>query len=94
MQTKVQNFIGIDISKKTFDLALIKNCNKNDITSTGFDNTITGFKKMKKLLIKEFNIDLKNTIFCLEYTGIYSMSIAKFLAGLYEIIFTKDTNYL
>ena len=79
MQTKVQNFIGIDISKETFDLALIKNCNKNNITSVDFDNTITGFKKMKKLLVKKFNIDLQKTVFCIEHTGIYSRAIAKFL---------------
>ena len=72
---KFTSFVGIDISKQDFDLALL---DKKGVTkeTKKFNNSSTGFKKMKQWL--ENAIVIKEALFCLEHTGIYSLPICVF----------------
>lgn len=61
-------FIGIDISKSTFDVAIIYFNNKSN--SYVFENTTRGIKAFLRLL-KNQRIHLSETFICMEHTGIY-----------------------
>ena len=65
-------FIGIDISKLSFDVAILVN---NENYSKQFDNNNKGFIALLKW-VKTFNF---STYFCMEATGIYSLPLAKYL---------------
>lgn len=45
------NFVGIDVSKSKFDLALIKGQDKDHFIQGVFDNTHKGIKTMSKFLV-------------------------------------------
>ena len=66
-------FIGIDISKATFNTAILID---KALYNEQFDNTskgFTAFLKWVKLTSKD------SALFCLEATGSYSLALAKFL---------------
>lgn len=70
-------YAGIDVSKDKLDLAIASN--KEVIVSTSiFDNSISGFIKLKKW-INKFSKKFDNTHFCIESTGIYHEEITEFL---------------
>jgi transposase len=75
---KIIHFIGIDVSKETLDVALIKNNNKGNIYSLKITNNRTGFKKMKKWLNVE-KIALEEAVFCVEHTGMYSKPVSHYI---------------
>ena len=72
------NFVGIDVSKSKFDLALIKGQDKDHVIQGVFDNTQKGIKAMSKFLEKEHHIQLSETIFCMEFTGVYGYPLTDF----------------
>lgn len=72
------NFVGIDVSKRKFDLALIKGQDKDHVIQGVFDNTPKGIKGMRKFLEKEHEVKLSETIFCMEFTGIYCRPLTTF----------------
>jgi len=72
------NFVGIDVSKSKFDLALIKGQDKDHFIQGVFDNTHKGIKTMSKFLEKEHNVQLSETIFCMEFTGVYCRPLTSF----------------
>jgi len=72
------NFVGIDVSKSKFDLALIKGQNKDHVIQGVFDNTHKGIKTMSKFLEKEHQVRLSETIFCMEFTGVYCRPLTSF----------------
>jgi len=80
MSAKIANFVGIDVSKSKVDLALIKNSDKSSIINGTFENNIKGMKKLLKFLSKEQQLDLSTTLFCMEYTGMYSRCLLNYLS--------------
>lgn len=74
-----KNFVGIDVSKSKFDLALIKDSDKDHVMQGVFDNTQKGIKSMRKFLEKEHLIELSETIFCMEFTGVYCRPLTRFM---------------
>ena len=74
-----KNFIGIDVSKAKFDLALIKDCDKENMIQAVFENTQKGIKDMSRFLEKEYQVQLSDTIFCMEFTGIYCRPLTTFM---------------
>lgn len=74
-----KNFIGIDVSKAKFDLALIKDCDKENMIQAVFENTQKGIKAMTRFLEKECQVYLSDTIFCMEFTGIYCRPLTTFM---------------
>jgi len=65
--------LGIDISKKTFDVALLRN---NKLKHKKFTNNNTGFDKLIDWLLFQKAQDLH---VCLEATGVYGDPLAEFL---------------
>ena len=72
------NFVGIDVSKSKFDLALIKGQDKDHVIQRVFDNAHKGIKTMSKFLEKEHHVQLSETIFCMEFTGVYCRPLTRF----------------
>lgn len=72
------NFVGIDVSKSKFDLALIKGQDKDHFIQGVFDNTPKGIKSMRRFLEKENRVQLAETIFCMEFTGVYCRPLTSF----------------
>lgn len=73
---KFNHFVGIDVSKKTFDVA-IRESNGSFIHSF-FSNDRKGLRQFFKML-KEHKIEFSNCLVCLEHTGIYTHLILKVL---------------
>ena len=65
-------FVGIDISKLSFDVAVFSN---SQYHSRHFDNDHAGFSALLKW-VKSFN---GIPYFCLEATGIYGLALAKYI---------------
>lgn len=84
---KFNNIIGIDISKNTFDVALLINNKLND--SNIFSNNLEGFKKLI-LWLKSKNTNSNNILFCMEKTGIYSIKLSNFLSKNKYKIWLED----
>jgi transposase len=73
-----RNFIGIDISKKTFDIALIKNDDSSNILSAAFSNTHGGIVSLEKF-IKQQSLNMEETLICMEHTGVYCRLLSHYL---------------
>lgn len=73
-----KNFIGIDISKGTFDSALIKQGDLSTIISDNFSNSNTGLVKLEEFLDKQ-GLNMEETLFCMEHTGIYCRLLSQYL---------------
>ena len=79
MSKLLKNFVGIDISKTWFDAAVIKVDHPSQSMHNQFSQTPDGFKKMVTWLHQQ-NISLNiETLFCMEYTGIYNAGLVNFL---------------
>ena len=65
--------IGIDISKSTFDVALLKN---EKIKTKKFTNNTNGFAELKKWLT---DTKASNVHACMEATGCYGTKLAEYL---------------
>jgi transposase len=68
--SKFTNFVGIDISKEYFDVAIILNGNKEKPIHSQFLNTSPGIKELCAWL-KIQGSTPKNTLVCMEHTGMY-----------------------
>jgi len=73
-----KNFIGIDISKGTFDIALIKDNDQSAIGSDNFSNSSNGIIKLEEFLKKQ-SLNMVETLFCMEHTGIYCRLLSHYL---------------
>ena len=81
MSKLLKNFIGIDISKSYFDVALIVLMHPGQHIHHQFSQCKNGFKEMLQWLAKQGVIINEETIFCMEYTGIYNTGLVNFLVG-------------
>jgi transposase len=63
--------LGIDISKATFDVALL---NDNKVKTKKFSNTSNGFSELKKWLK---NKEINTAHVCMEVTGGYEAKLAQ-----------------
>jgi transposase len=79
MSKLFKNFIGIDISKTWFDAALIKAENPSELIHHQFSQKPDGFIKMQAWL-QQHNVLLdEQTLFCMEYTGLYNTGLVHYL---------------
>ena len=74
-----KNFIGIDISKESFDLALIRDHQAEDPVSAKFSNNVKGITKLQEFIAK-YKLNSCETLFCMEHTGIYCRLLSFYLA--------------
>ena len=73
-----KNFIGIDISKGTFDYCLIKNGDQASASSGKTSNDPSGLVKLEEFLHKE-GLNMEETLFCMEHTGVYCRLLSGYL---------------
>ncbi len=73
-----KNFIGIDISKNTFDFALVKDNNVSLPISDEVSNDHSGIVKLEEFLKKQ-GLNMEETLFCMEHTGIYCRLLSHYL---------------
>ena len=79
MSKLLKNFVGIDISKAWFDAAVIKTDYPTQSMHSQFTQTPDGFKKMVNWLQQQDVLLNSETLFCMEYTGIYNTGLVNFL---------------
>jgi transposase len=72
------NFIGIDISKKTFDLALIKGDSSEKMVTAKFPNDYKGLIALEQF-IREQKLVKQEILFCIEHTGLYCRILSHYL---------------
>lgn len=72
------NFIGIDISKRTFDLALIKGNSTEKIDTAKFPNNYKGIVALEQFIRKQ-ELEKQETLFCIEHTGLYCRVLSSYL---------------
>lgn len=73
-----RNFIGIDISKGTFDFTLIKDGDLSNPVSGVTSNSPSGIVKLEEFLKKQ-GLNMEETLFCMEQTGIYCRLLSHYL---------------
>jgi len=78
---KYKLFIGIDISKNWIDVCFSLNGKKSEMPHARFSNDKKGFAAMLKFLKSsgQYSKGLKQCIFCMEHTGVYSLALCRFL---------------
>ena len=72
-----KNFVGIDISKDTFDVAVYANGAKKPELKK-FTNDRNGFKRLGSWLAK-LGLAMSDSAVCMESTGIYSLRLQEYL---------------
>jgi transposase len=70
-------YVGIDVSKAKFDVAITHEGKKISSNAT-FENNLEGFKKLKSW-IKKYSKGISEVHCCMESTGIYHEELAEFL---------------
>lgn len=74
-----KNFVGIDISKSTFDLAIIKMNDVENVQCYQFSNDYQGIVQLEEM-IKKQSITKEETLFCMEHTGMYCRVLSNYLS--------------
>jgi transposase len=70
-------FIGIDVSKKTLDIAVYRN--NNFLFHIQISNDPEGLKDLFKQLKQLPGFSVRQTVFCMEHTGIYNQHVLRYL---------------
>jgi transposase len=89
MDKVVKNFIGVDISKKSIDVAVIVDNHREEIKYQRFTKSKSAYGKMIRWLKKlKVSID-EQTVFCMEYTGLYNRGLLGFLTQQKVLIWVE-----
>ena len=78
MKKDIKHFIGIDVSKLTFDAMLVNDGQPTEPQHQIFENKEKDVKKMLQWLVSQ-KVNLAEAVFCMEYTGLYSHVVAEAL---------------
>ncbi len=89
MSKVVKNFIGVDISKKSIDVAVIVDSNRSEIKYQKFTKGKSSYEKMVRWL-KKLKVGMdEQTVFCMEYTGLYNRGLLGFLSQQKALIWVE-----
>lgn len=84
-----KTFVGIDVSKRTFDASLLRYADQQTTTHQSFDQSLSGYKAFIQWL-KSNDVTVDNDVLiCLEHTGIYINGIVNFLVSLNACIWVE-----
>jgi len=78
--TKNIYFVGIDIAADNFVASIYQSPEKPVVTKEGWGNTFDGFNAFVSWLTEQ-GINTKNSIICMEATGVYGEGLAHFLVS-------------
>jgi len=84
-----KTFIGIDISKKTFDAAVLKLNSPGKVVHQCFSQTGDGYKSFVSWLTEQQVIIDQQVLICMEHTGIYINSLVDFLVSIHANIWVE-----
>jgi transposase len=84
--TNVKHFVGIDVSKNFFDVAIVKNVSKGEFLHQRFDCNEDGFNDFHCFLETYAGKDQSETVICMEYTGIYNWPIVESLSSTQYVL--------
>jgi len=73
---KFTSFVGIDISKKDFDVAILNNQGIT-LETQKFPNSVSGFERLSRWINKISRVE--ESLICLEHTGVYCLPICIYL---------------
>jgi len=73
-----KNFIGIDVSKGTIDIALLRENTANSVVSAKYGNDFNGLVNLEEF-VKKQGLNMDETLFCMEHTGIYCRLLSHYL---------------
>ena len=88
MEKRVKTIIGIDVSKRTFDIAVGANSPGATITKAYFANNLQGYALLEDWL-EERGFAFDDTLFCLENTGLYHRLLASFLLSKESFVWVE-----
>ena len=77
MKKHYQHILGIDVSKKTFDLSLVIDRDKQNVVYEQFENNAKSIRRIG-LWLKKYNIEWDRVLVCMEFTGIYNRPMLQF----------------
>ena len=80
-------FIGIDVSKKTLDIAVRKS--GEIVLSTKIENSTKEFTRFVNEL-SDVGINITQTLFCMEHTGVYCMPIMECTEKLHLALWLEN----
>lgn len=79
------NFIGVDVSKKTLDLCLL-DAEGRAICRNRIENKKKSVSAFFEELQKEQGIDMRTVLVCLEHTGVYSNLLLEYLSSVHALV--------
>lgn len=71
-------FIGVDVSKKTLDFALVMA--GQQCFHLQLENSVAGIRQAVKALKAQFKVQLHQALFCVEHTGLYQNTLLAYLS--------------
>lgn len=92
MKNKLTNFIGIDISKNTLDFALV--IDGRVVFYEQIGNTKKAIQALLGSLKKKHDLIIEDTVFCMEYTGIYGNRLINYLSSIGAVIWVESGTHM
>ena len=89
MKKIISTIVGIDVSKKTFDIAIGENDPDPKIVSNAFSNNLKGFDELESWMGKN-NFRFTDCLICLENTGIYHRLLANYLLSKGALVWVES----
>jgi transposase len=89
MSKLLKNFVGIDISKLFFDVALLKLNQPDQIVHHQFKQSAKGFDEMNEWLKQKDVLLDEETLFCMEFTGIYNSALVDYLSNKKSLLWVE-----
>jgi transposase len=84
-----KTFIGIDISKKTFDAAILRLSAPNVYVHQCFSQSKEGYKSFLQWLQEQDVVINNEVLICMEHTGIYINGVVEYLAAINATIWVE-----
>jgi transposase len=76
---RYQFIVGMDISKHSFDMAILESSSPENVFHHVFSNDLKGFNEMMEFVNETMeHFDMTKTLFCMEATGLYCNALLDF----------------
>jgi transposase len=89
MSKLLKNFVGIDISKPFFDVAVLKTHQPTQTLHRQFKQSLRGFQQFKEWLTDQGVLLNEETLFCMEHTGIYNTALVSYLCENNSLVWVE-----
>lgn len=85
---ELKHFIGIDVSKATFDVTIVFAA--KPLLHQQINNTTKDIKTAVPGLLKTVGATMEETLFCMEYTGIYNLPLLNWLQSQGALVWLES----